>query len=120
MRRIKSLTLCAVVCCLAAAAPAPAAARGDLKINGFITLEGHSTPPRVVVRLYFPRAANRPPVVTITNDYGWYELTNLDAGRYLLEVHQGETMVYQKAVELDGRQSYMRLNISLKPGGGGA
>ena len=121
MRRIKSLTLlCAAVCCLAAAAPAPAAARGNLKLSGRITLEGHPTPPRFTVHLYFPKAANRPPVVTVTDGYGWFEFTNLDAGRYLLEVHQGEALVYQKAVDLDGSKSTVEIPINLKPASGGA
>lgn len=111
MRLIKPFAACLLVCCLLAAAPRGASARGQISLKGQISLDGHGAPPRFSVRLYFPRTANRPPIVTATNDRGEYMFTELDAGRYLLEVYQGEEMVYQKAIDLTGDQDH---NVQLR------
>lgn len=114
MRLTKTFAVCLLVGCLLAAAPRPAAARGEITLWGHVSMDAQSQYlPRFAVRLYFPKAANRPPIATVTNGKGWFEFTNLDAGRYLLEVYQGEEMVYQEVVVVE-RGPRQEHNVQLR------
>lgn len=119
MTHIKSLTLCLIICLCSTIIPCHAAPQGRLIITGRVILEGKNAPPRLTVRLYFPKRDNKPPVVTYTGSSGVFRFTDLNAGRYLLEVYQGDQMVYQKVIGLSEGQRQASIVINLKVGAAG-
>jgi hypothetical protein len=113
MRHTRPLTPLLLACCLTAAAAVSAPARQGGSLNGVVTMQNGSAPPRLSVRLSYPKAAKKMPIVTFTDKGGRFTFSSLAAGRYLLELYQGNTLCYQQVVEVaDGRSQ--TINISLK------
>ena len=103
--------------CLALAGAA-SARQPRLALSGRVVLDSpeQKAPPRLTVRLYYPKEANRPTLVTYTNADGDFKFDDMDKGRYLLEIYQGSQMVYQKVLSLD-ENSPPQLVITLKADG---
>lgn len=111
MRYRKLLGLCLVICCMATGVLSRAVPQGRVNINGQVTMEAQGRPPRFYARLYFPKETGRPPLVTITDNEGRFSFTDLDAGRYLLELHEGDELVHQRVITLPQDQ---QVDIRLK------
>ncbi len=54
----------------------------------------------LTMKLIPPRALSKPEIITTTNDPGEFLFTNVDRGRYLIEVYQGITILYRGVVEI--------------------
>ncbi|MET0625925.1 MAG: hypothetical protein ABW250_23525, partial [Pyrinomonadaceae bacterium] len=116
MTHRKIRTALALAACLALAGAAHAR-QPRLTLNGRVVLESaeQKAQPRFTVRLYYPKASNRPTLVTYTNAAGDFSFADVEAGRYMLEVYHGDAMVYQKVLNIDGNSR--PLVITLKAGG---
>jgi hypothetical protein len=102
-------------------AGAARARQAPLSLSGRVVFEAAAvpqrrpaSPPRFTARLYFPREANRPTLVTYTDADGNFRFNRLNEGRYLLEIYQGNEMVFQKALTLD-RNLPQPFVVTLRP-----
>jgi hypothetical protein len=111
MRYRKLLGLCLMSCCMAGGVLSRAVPQGRMNINGHVTIESQGQPPRFTARLYYPKATGQPPLVTVTDNEGKFSFTDLDAGHYLLELHEGDALVHQQVIELPKDQ---RVDIRLR------
>jgi hypothetical protein len=72
----------------------------------------------LIVKLTPSRAANRPQKITqkitTTEPDGRFEFTNLDKGRYLLEVYQGLTLLYRDVIDT-GQETHKELSFTPRP-----
>ena len=103
MRYGKLLCLCLLGWCLCADALGRAAAR--LAVNGHVTVEAPGQlPPGLVARLYLPKEAGRPPLVTRVDERGNFSFGDLSAGRYLLELYDGTQLLHQQVLTLPDEQ----------------
>ena len=66
--------------------------------------------PNLTLKLTPPTDAPIPVRATFTDGQGRFRFPNLDRGRYLLEVHQGSTLLYRDVVTL---QQTTRKDIGL-------
>jgi hypothetical protein len=75
---------------------------------------------RTVVRLYFPKEAGRPPLLTFADSSGYFEFDNVPGGVYLIEVYVNSEMIYQKSISLNAgfRRDDSLVKLELKSGGG--
>jgi hypothetical protein len=107
--------------CLALAGAARAR-QTSLSLSGRVVFQTAAAPspkrpaplPRFTARLYFPKEANRPTIVTYTDPVGNFKFDRLNAGRYLLEIYQGNEMVFQKALTVDNNLP-QPLVVALRP-----
>ena len=113
MRHTRPLTLLLLACCLTAAAAVSASARQGGSLTGVVTMENRAAPPRLSARMSYPKTAKKMPIVTYTDKGGKFFFSSLPAGRYLLELYQGNTLCYQSVVTVADRQS-QTINITLK------
>jgi hypothetical protein len=111
MRYRKLLGLCLMIGCLAGGVLSRAVPAERVNLNGQVTLESQSRPPRFYARLYFPKETGRQPLLTVTDNEGRFSFTDLDDGRYLLELHEGDQLVYQRVITLPQDQ---RVDIRLR------
>lgn len=107
MRYRNLLCLCFIICCLAGGVLGHAAPQGGYTVQGRVVLEPPGRVPRFAARLYFPREARRPPLVTFTDDAGRFIFYGLPSGRYLLELYQGNALVYQSLLALPGNENVL-------------
>ena len=114
MTYIRTLAVAFTICAALAGLSGRASALGQLTLSGRVSLQMKGALPRFTVRLYPPSASKRPTLVTYTDAGGNFKFTALDAGRYLLELYQGNTLVYQKVIALDKNQPPQPLVITLK------
>jgi hypothetical protein len=113
MRHTRPFKLLLLACCLTAAAAVSTEARQAAPLTGVVTMENGLAPPRLSVRLSYPKGMKKMPIVTYTDRSGRFTIS-LQAGRYMLELYQGNTLCYQTIVTVTGRQP-QTLNIRLKP-----
>jgi hypothetical protein len=112
MTYIRTLAVAFTICAALAGLSADAGAQGQLTLSGKVSLQMKALP-RFTVRLYPSRETKRPTLVTYTDAGGNFKFTGLDAGRYLLELYQGNALVYQKVVTLNKNQPIQTLVIAL-------
>ena len=112
MRHTRPLTLLLIACCLTAAAAVSASARQGGSLTGVVTMDNKAAPPRLSARMSYPKTEKKMPIVTFTDKGGKFAFYSLPAGRYLLEIFQGNTLCYQKVVTVADRQS-QTINITL-------
>ena len=55
--------------------------------------------PGMTVKLTPPKSTARPQQVTRTDSQGAFDFGKLPKGRYLLEVHQGVTLLYRRVID---------------------
>lgn len=106
MRYRKMIFVLGLAACFALAGSARAR-QAQLSLSGRVVMEAReqgraAPPPRFTARLYFPKEGNRPTLVTYTDAGGNFKFAGLNAGRYLLEIYQGNDMVFQKVITIDG------------------
>jgi hypothetical protein len=117
MTYVRTVAVVFTICAALAGLSGRAGAQDQLTLSGRVSLQMRGALPRFTVRLYPPRTSNRPTLVTYTDSGGNFKFTALDAGRYLLEVYQGQkTLVYQKVVTLDRDHPPQPLVIALRVG----
>ena len=58
--------------------------------------------PALTVQLQPPTAVGKSQNVTFTDTEGRFRLPNLGAGRYLLTISQGSTLLHREVVEVNG------------------
>ncbi|MDQ3906947.1 MAG: hypothetical protein M3268_01250 [Acidobacteriota bacterium] len=105
--------LCLAVFILAAGVATRAGAQSRVTLTGQITLDSRAALPRYTLRLSFPAKENRPPVVTFSDERGRYAFNGVEPRRYLLEVYQGEKLVYQKVITLSDSPPQQKCDIQL-------
>jgi hypothetical protein len=114
MTYIRALAVAFTICAALIGMSGRADAQG-LTLSGKVSLQTTGALPRFTVRLYPPAASKRPTLVTYTDDAGNFRFTELNAGRYLIELYQGaKTLVYQKVLTLDENQPPPPLIITLR------
>ncbi len=110
MRYGKLLCLCLLAWFLCADALGHAATR--LEVSGNVTVETPGQlPQRLVARLYFPKGAGKPPLVTRVDEKGNFSFEDLSAGRFLLELYDGTVLIHQQVLTLPDEQ---RVVVRLK------
>lgn len=67
----------------------------------------------MTVKLTPPRATGRPARVTLTDSQGAFEFREPAKGRYLLEVHQGATLLYRRVIDT-ARNSKFQVQLRQK------
>ena len=109
------LAACLALAGAARARQAPLSLSGRVVFQTTAPTQRRPAPlPRFTARLYFPKEANRPTIVTYTDAAGNFKFNGLNAGRYLLEIYQGNEMVFQKALTLD-KNLPQPFIVTLKP-----
>lgn len=84
-------------------------------LSGKVSVPARSSAAKLSVKLYFPKTAQRAPMLTYTDAFGNYRFDNLPAGTYLLELTSGAEILYQSEVRVNvGAQ---RHDISLTQSG---
>ena len=106
-------TTLTLLCLAAALTPAPrASARArrqqqqqaqttSSSLAGKVSVPAKSSAAKLTVKLYFPKSAQRAPLLTYTDASGAYRFDGLPAGTYLLELSSGSEMLYQSEVRVD-------------------
>ncbi len=98
-----------ILFCLVTSVLAQAADRIGLDGTVYDTIS-HQGIPNLALKLIPPRDTPIPVRATFTDGQGRFHFPNLELGRYLLEVHQGSTLVYRDVVTL---QQTTRKDIGL-------
>ncbi|MCA1616702.1 MAG: carboxypeptidase-like regulatory domain-containing protein [Acidobacteria bacterium] len=115
MRGRQSILLRLGVCLLLAST---AGAQGVRRINvtGRVVLQPANSAPPVgsMVKLYYPRSANKATLVVFTDRDGRFFFDPVEPGNYLIEVYAGNEVVYQSRVSLDGSVPVVMHNVSLR------
>lgn len=108
MRLARAFAL--LLCCLATGVLAQAAEGAALEGTVFdaVSRQGISN---LTLKLIPPTDSPIPVRATFTDGLGRFRFPNVEPGRYLLEVHQGSTLVYREVVTL---QQTMRKDIGLR------
>lgn len=70
---------------------------GRLKLDK-LGLQGANS--RITVRLYPPKAENRPVLIAYGDGNGYFTFTGITEGSYLIEAYSDYQMVYQKAIQI--------------------
>jgi len=55
----------------------------------------------LTVKLIPPRGVRKPEKIVSTDERGEFHFTNIDQGKYLIEVYQGITILYRSMVEIN-------------------
>jgi hypothetical protein len=76
-------------------------ARGDYISGQIFYFANNKGISDMVVKLTPPRDFKEPQKTAITDQYGRFKFAGLKKGRYLLEVHQGPTLLYRDMVDMD-------------------
>jgi hypothetical protein len=105
MKYGKLMCLCLLVCCMCAGTFGYAATRQRLMLNGNVTVETRGQlPQHMVARLYFPKGINRSPLVTRVDERGSFSFEDLQAGRFMLELYDGDNLLHQQVLTLPDEQ----------------
>lgn len=65
-----------------------------------LTNSAAGSQPRFNVKLYPPKTARRPILITSSNGFGKFSFTTVQDS-YLLEIYLGSSLVYQEVIKLD-------------------
>lgn len=81
--------------------------QGD-KIDGrvFDSTSGQGIP-KLIVRLTPPKAQKKSERVTRTDSDGKYRFEGIEAGRYLLQVYQGTTLLFRRVIDTSRDQDFV-------------
>lgn len=110
-------------CFLACPLPHAVSAQSDRQytLTGQVAINKQAqTSARIVARLYLPKEAGKPPLLTFADSNGYFEFSNVPAGVYLIEVYVNSEMIYQKSISLNAgfRGDDSLVKLALKTGGG--
>ena len=109
--RIRTARLFALLLgCLMTSALVQAAEGASLEGTVFDAVSRQGIP-SLTLKLIPPTDSPIPVRATFTDGLGRYRFPNVEPGRYLLEAHQGSTLVYREVVTL---QQVTRKDIGLK------
>jgi hypothetical protein len=77
--------------------------QGTFYLTGKVKLDKlglQDAKPRITVRLYPPKQANRPVLIAYGDGNGNFQFTDITEGAYLLEAYAENQMIYQKAIQI--------------------